>query len=81
MPLMRKVSLTLLTLLASLWAGSLVVFGLLLASRGVSGWITSSTGIGGVAWRGLGIALICGGSSCSCSPSQTGSSPGPAGAL
>lgn len=59
--MIRRCSLALLTLVASVWAGSLVVFGLLLVSQGVSQWISTTTGLEAGVWRWLGVGLIMGG--------------------
>ena len=61
MPLIRRFSLTILSLLASLWAGVLVVFGCLLFAQGMPDWLTTSTGIQPTAWRLLGASIILGG--------------------
>jgi hypothetical protein len=60
-PVARRISLGLLTTLASLWAASLVVLGMLLVARGVNGWVLTSTGIGQGPWRALGVAFVAGG--------------------
>ncbi|MEO0629354.1 MAG: hypothetical protein AAFY46_01335 [Planctomycetota bacterium] len=61
MPLVRRVSLSILTLLATLWAGLLVFFGCSLAVRGVPGWLMTSTGLDTPTWRFLGAAIFLGG--------------------
>lgn len=60
-PVVRRVSLSLLTLAATFWACSLVVFGLMLVSQGVADWISTVTGLGRGVWRSLGMALFTGG--------------------
>lgn len=60
-PLVRRVSLSILTLLATLWAGMLVFFGCTLALSGIPGWLTSSTGLDVPTWRFLGAAIFLGG--------------------
>ncbi|MEM7515799.1 MAG: hypothetical protein AAF368_02595 [Planctomycetota bacterium] len=61
MPLVRRVSLSILTLLATLWAGFLVYFGCTLVIRGIPAWLTTSTGLGTPTWRFLGAAIFLGG--------------------
>lgn len=59
MPLARRLSLSLLTCVATLWAGSLIVAGLQLASQGFAAWDPSAPVEG--PWRALGLALAAGG--------------------
>lgn len=61
MPFVRRVSLSILTLLATLWAAMLVFFGCTLAVRGVPGWLSTSAGLDTPAWRLLGVAIFLGG--------------------
>ncbi|MEO1583798.1 MAG: hypothetical protein AAFR96_04400 [Planctomycetota bacterium] len=61
MPIIRRFSLTLLSVLATLWAVVLVVTGLAVAVHGVPRWIDASSGVGTVGWRALGAAMFCGG--------------------
>lgn len=61
MPFVRRVSLSILTVLATLWAGILVFFGCNLAVSGVPSWLTTSTGLDTPTWRFLGAAIFLGG--------------------
>lgn len=58
MPLIRRFSLTLLTLLATLWAGALMVIGCLLAARGAPEWIAQPSASATTAWQWLGAAIL-----------------------
>lgn len=61
MPLIRRVSLAILTLLASLWAGVLALVGCVLLARGVPDWFGVSAGLGTITWRLLGASIFLGG--------------------
>ncbi|MGP1272272.1 MAG: hypothetical protein ACTS22_02965 [Phycisphaerales bacterium] len=59
--LVRRLSLSVLTVAASFWACSLAVFGLMLMSQGIAEWISTMTKLGVGVWRALGLALFTGG--------------------
>jgi len=60
-PLIRRASITLLSLVASAWAVAMVVFGLSLFAHANDGWLQSSIGLDPVLWNLLGLASIGGG--------------------
>ncbi|MEM8756423.1 MAG: hypothetical protein AAGF47_01405 [Planctomycetota bacterium] len=59
--LVHGLSTSFLAVVASIWAGSLVVSGLLLLTQGVSEWFSTETGFQPAAWRSMGVALVTGG--------------------
>lgn len=58
LPLVRRLSMLLLALVATAWAAAMVVFGLTLIARRPSGWFESPVGISSTVWILLGLASI-----------------------
>ena len=61
MPLIRRASLALLSVVASAWAVAMVVFGLSLVVQVSTGWLQFSIGLHPMIWDLLGLASIGGG--------------------